>query len=34
MAARIRQKLTSDGLVYRYRVPDGMPGDEGTLSIV
>jgi GH15 family glucan-1,4-alpha-glucosidase len=31
--ARIQQELTRDGLVYRYRAPDGLPGDEGTFTL-
>ncbi len=31
--ARIQQQLTRDGLVYRYRAPDGLAGDEGTFTL-
>ena len=30
---RIQQQLTSDGLVYRYRADDGLPGGEATFAI-
>ena len=30
---RIRQELVSDTLVYRYKVADGLPGNEGTFSV-
>jgi alpha,alpha-trehalase len=30
---RIRNDLTRDGLVYRYRAGDGLPGGEGTFSL-
>ncbi len=30
---RIRHELTRDGLVYRYRANDGLPGDEATFSL-
>lgn len=31
--ARIERDLTQDGLVYRYRTDDGLPGDEGAFLI-
>ena len=31
--ARIQRDLTRDGLVFRYRAPDGLPGDEGTFTL-
>ncbi len=30
---RIREHLTSGGLVYRYRTDDGLPGGEGTFAL-
>ena len=30
---RIERELTQDGLVYRYRTDDGLPGDEGAFLI-
>ncbi|AMR78372.1 MULTISPECIES: glycoside hydrolase family 15 protein [Burkholderiaceae] len=31
--ARIQRDLTKDSLVYRYRIHDGVPGEEATLAI-
>ncbi|MGH2348517.1 MAG: glycoside hydrolase family 15 protein [bacterium] len=31
--ARVERDLTQDGLVYRYRTDDGLPGDEGAFLI-
>ncbi len=31
--ARVERELTQDGLVYRYRTDDGLPGDEGAFLI-
>ena len=31
--ARVQQDLTRDGLVYRYRTPDDLPGGEGTFTL-
>ena len=31
--ARIQDELTHDGLVYRYRAADGLPGDEGSFTL-
>ena len=30
---QIRRHLTKDGLVYRYRTPDGLAGGEGTFTL-